>query len=666
MNDTDQTNAAPRRPLAGRLARGGAVALAVLAVLAVIFYTEENWRGKRAWDESKKRLESQQEVVDWGAYVPPAAPDDQNFFKAPKMQDWFVGNGSNELTARLALDSFEALTRERGRSNAPVLVTEWLVRAGGDGATNLEDSSSARLDTFKFDVVSLGEAIQRLARAAGLTVQIDPQVNSAPVAAVTGVWTNVTAQAVLLALMCNNNLRWVDDPASRGAGIIKAAELTPQAGVPDPANIVLAYLQNDLGPSVEAAESFPLAADNFQQRGPVRLWVAPDSIPAKGQMARLFVGGGSLRVEPAGNAVRVMLDQAPIAADDYLKWSDQFSPQIDLIRQAVKRPVSRLDGDYQQFGRMPGINFPAVRVAARMLSDRARCFLILGRPQEALDSLTLLHDLSNCLGARPGGKPVTLASASGIMALGGLHAETISAGLRLQAWGEPELRALQDQLSHVDLVPLAWSAMESERAWECHFFETAPRSEVAQTLELGGATTNLLEKLRNHKYLVMKLMPAGWVYQNMARMATLRQGAIDSVDRALGVVRPHQVEEARQRSVTVFRQSSPLSMLAKLATPPMNGPLTAAARAQALVNETLVVCALERYRLGRGLYPDRLDVLAPRLIPVLPVDPINGGALVYHHIGQGRFILYSIGWDEKDNGGAPMDADGKGDWVWGG
>ena len=316
MNEAEQTEAAPIPPLPRRLARRGLIALAVAAALAAIFHLEENWRGRRAWESSRKALESRQEVLDWAAYVPAAVADDQNFFKAPMMREWFVGDGTNGLAARLSLDSFQELARRRGNTNDTEWVAEWLLRSGGDGAANSGDSPPERLETFKFDGLSPGNAIRQLARAAGLRVQIDPQVDSGTAAPVTGAWSNVTAQAALLALLCNNNLRWVDDPTNTGAGIIKVADPAGQAGAPDPANIVLGMLQKAVGPSGNASEGFPLAADLFQQRGPIRLSVAADSIPAKGQMARLFPGAAALRVEPDGNALRVTLGQAPIAAAD--------------------------------------------------------------------------------------------------------------------------------------------------------------------------------------------------------------------------------------------------------------------------------------------------------------------------------------------------------------
>ena len=51
--------------------------------MIALFYTEEDWRGKRAWENYKREWEAKGEKFDWQAFVPPSVPDDQNFFTAP-------------------------------------------------------------------------------------------------------------------------------------------------------------------------------------------------------------------------------------------------------------------------------------------------------------------------------------------------------------------------------------------------------------------------------------------------------------------------------------------------------------------------------------------------------------------------------------------------------
>jgi hypothetical protein len=83
-----------------------------------------------------------------------------------------------------------------------------------------------------------------------------------------------------------------------------------------------------------------------------------------------------------------------------------------------------------------------------------------------------------------------------------------------------------------------------------------------------------------------------------------------------------------------------------------------------------VACALERYHLTHGVYPENLDVLAPQFIAAVPPDVINGRPLHYHRTPDGSFLLYSVGWNEKDDGGVPgVRPSGAydyrtGDWVW--
>jgi hypothetical protein len=54
----------------------------------------------------------------------------------------------------------------------------------------------------------------------------------------------------------------------------------------------------------------------------------------------------------------------------------------------------------------------------------------------------------------------------------------------------------------------------------------------------------------------------------------------------------------------------------------------------------------------------------------VPNDIINGQPLHYQRTSDGQFILYSVGWNETDDGGTvSLDHNGTvnrnlGDWVW--
>jgi hypothetical protein len=108
-------------------------------------------------------------------------------------------------------------------------------------------------------------------------------------------------------------------------------------------------------------------------------------------------------------------------------------------------------------------------------------------------------------------------------------------------------------------------------------------------------------------------------------------------------------------------------ILASILLSSKGNPAGVAARGQTSANQAALGCALERYRLAGGQFPETLEALAPRFISAAPNDVIAGRPYQYRRAGDGQFILYSIGWNEKDDGGVPGKAlfdQTQGDWVW--
>ena len=91
---------------------------------------------------------------------------------------------------------------------------------------------------------------------------------------------------------------------------------------------------------------------------------------------------------------------------------------------------------------------------------------------------------------------------------------------------------------------------------------------------------------------------------------------------------------------------------------------------QTRLNEAQIVCALERFQRAHGNYPDTLNALVPQFLEKIPHDLIGGQPLHYRRTADGKFLLYSLGWNETDDGGQTvLNQDGnlsreKGDWVW--
>jgi hypothetical protein len=160
------------------------------------------------------------------------------------------------------------------------------------------------------------------------------------------------------------------------------------------------------------------------------------------------------------------------------------------------------------------------------------------------------------------------------------------------------------------------------------------------------------------------------MYQNIKYAVALEQPLIDCFDPANAEVYPQKLDEAISRLDKSLEHWSLFQYLAAIAIPNFTKAFKTCAFNQTLANQAQIVCALERYKLANGHYPETLDALMPQFIEKLPHDIIGGQPLHYRRTDDGKFLLYSVGWNETDDGGVTArDKSGnedrtKGDWGW--
>ena len=134
-------------------------------------------------------------------------------------------------------------------------------------------------------------------------------------------------------------------------------------------------------------------------------------------------------------------------AAEYLALSQPAVPDLEVMRKALERPCARMDSDYQRPFERPIPNFVRMRTVAQMLAQRAQCYLLLGQSEAAWHELALVRDVCHMLEAKPASDCPTLVEAMIDVAITGLYTSVIQDGLRLRAWREPELAAMQQQLA---------------------------------------------------------------------------------------------------------------------------------------------------------------------------------------------------------------------------
>jgi hypothetical protein len=403
----------------------------------------------------------------------------------------------------------------------------------------------------------------------------------------------------------------------------------------------------------------------LEQMRPSQLMLQSDQPADPREVARFFpenlvgyhTNGGASAVEPlqirrAGENQYDLILGESLQAEDYLAWSEQFEPDFDLLRNALKRPCARIEGDYQQSISVPCPNFLSVRTVSQALVTRTQCQLLLGHPEKALQELTLLHDLRRLLTLQPSGKPIVLLTAMIDVAVTGLYADTVAEGLRLGAWREPQLAAIQNQLAEINLPPEVRNGLACEAAGVCWSLENLTVANIPSLRDsLGSPAAPTL--------VYLALGPRGLVYRNLihiVRKETQVAGSYDITNQVLAAGRLDEIERQFKKTCSPY---SPYTCLAASLVPVYSRAWQTCAKNQTLVNQALIACALERCRLAEGRYPETLDQLVPRFAAQLPHDIIGGQPFHYKRDGDSRFRLYSVGWNEADDGGAA-----ELDWVW--
>jgi hypothetical protein len=169
--------------------------------------------------------------------------------------------------------------------------------------------------------------------------------------------------------------------------------------------------------------------------------------------------------------------------------------------------------------------------------------------------------------------------------------------------------------------------------------------------------------------IVLSPIPTGWLYFEQLNYHRLFEEQLlpilDMTARRVHPQRAEQSERAFEKSgvSVVWRHR----VLVRMLMPALAKLSKRSAYAQTTVDEATLACALERCRLVDGKFPETLNALAPRFIAKLPHDVISGEPLQYRREGEG-YVLYSVGWNEKDDGGKPgtksAPASEDSDWVW--
>jgi hypothetical protein len=352
--------------------------------------------------------------------------------------------------------------------------------------------------------------------------------------------------------------------------------------------------------------------------------------------------------------------------NDLMEQFRALYPVLELLRTAnAARPFCRFEQNYKfdpPYENYLGLITAQIMVS-KFLTYDAVAALDAHNAERAWDDIRVNDKLVGGMMDQP-------IFVSGLVSIGmvAINLGSVYDGLSWHSWNDAQLAQIQRELSRIDFLTDYRRMMRGETIGV--MIPAIDRIKSEWSVWLPDKNTG-----KEYKDSFPSLWANGWIDQWKVRSVDLNLTASTWVNPEARLFLPKAMEDyqaATERKLNGWTIYLPWNWLFRMG---VTGPIFNAsgkfAQMQVWVDEARIACALERYRLAHGAYPSTLDALVSAYIDELPHDIMNGEPYHYSLKTDGTFLLYSVGWNQVDDGGKEVDEPGtthrdytKGDWVW--
>ncbi len=335
----------------------------------------------------------------------------------------------------------------------------------------------------------------------------------------------------------------------------------------------------------------------------------------------------------AGTSSEKPFDPNEQAELESLLRQDVIDQALSIVEQGTQRPSCRFQNDYTAGISMSLDHLAKQRALARILGAKALLQAKDGQAGEAWDTVLTQARFADALRAEP-----VLVSQLVRSAQIELACTTIQRLCESAPPGEQSSRILQDLLGQYDdLTPLI-RAVDGERLIFGEQTFGLPKNEMRKVLgdiQDEGYIPGILSRLM---YLGISFKPL-FLADHAAYLRAMRNYA----ERFAQPYDPNEIETMNKKFSEILKHH----ILTGILLPNMGRVKEVFLRRIAQVRVTRAGLALLQYRDAHGGFPETLGALDPGSVR----DPFSQASLLYRRQGTG-FDLYSVGPDQKDNGGA--------------
>ncbi len=400
----------------------------------------------------------------------------------------------------------------------------------------------------------------------------------------------------------------------------------------------------------------PIFAELYATNRPDETRLGKVKLPdVKAQAGGSWLGGQKLDLSPW---------RAAFSNDNLLAALANYAPVLQEVEAAAQRPQARFNVRYEDG---PGAFSPhigSLLKLAKVYRIKTLVELAAGHADAALGDVRLTLRLAKAMEDEPSLISI-LVRASMIQ----LAIQPMWEGMAQHRWKREHLLLLQQDFANANLLKQMDLVLQGKRCgilwWQ---------GELLSDL---GACLGPVSLTHVNREPLAFLIPKGWIYINCLNTdLSYQQYVLPALDSRAQRIHPDRLENETNIDIRINSSFIPYHYMEAVLLPECPRDIEKIAFAQTAVQQAATACALERYRLAHGRYPDTLAALVPQYLAAVPNDVMDGQPLRYRLEGADGFILYSIGWNMKDDGGQvawieptsandnPRLDDKAGDWVW--
>ncbi|MGA2869662.1 MAG: hypothetical protein ABSF34_10940 [Verrucomicrobiota bacterium] len=447
--------------------------------------------------------------------------------------------------------------------------------------------------------------------------------------------------------------------------------------------------------SAEVSRLFPLMPVQVSGLAGTNAWVyRPRTLPEQPDVRNEWAAARFTDLKPwqsyyraleiTNPAVDIPTSRQPQSpAADVLLALGKYDPVIEQLRADSHLPYSRFPVIYDTNDPADILlpHLAATQRIAQVLNLHGLAELDNDQPNGTFDDIKLSFRLIDASRTDP-----FLISHLVRLALLNLTLQPVWEGLAKHEWSDDQLVALDADLARLDFLADYETSLHSERAGKIaiiHFLQhQRSPGKLKGFLNIISNNHNYPNANTLRNWLYYFLAPNGWFEESKINLS--RYSAEYEIPVANSTA---QVVSVSKDNIALAAQTTEIqrgNFIRQILIPAWWGdPSEKFAYGQTCVNLARIAIALERYRLAHGEFPESLDPLAPQFMSELPHDIINGQPLHYRRTADGQFVLYSVGWNETDDGGVVImkhDSNpgydfnsqvfnsqvdlNQGDWVW--